>query len=132
MSVHIGLIMTPTCGYCSLIAPYRFWAYALYFSSSWMVEVLWPSQLVLKVMLNQCGCLPILNRDHDLAWYAVFKFRVKNELMPVTLNLVEICFFKDFIARILVSHANSIRVGHFPKRNYKKVYFTVQWNVWRH
>ena len=62
-------------------------------------------------MLDLNGdCLPMLDRDHNLARLALFEFRVKNELMPVTLNLVDVCFFKDFIARILIPHANSIRV----------------------
>jgi hypothetical protein len=71
-------------------------------------------------------CLPMLDRDHNLARLALFEFRVKNELMPVTLNLVDVCFFKDFIARILIPHANSIRVRQFPKDHYSKRDFTAQ------
>ena len=48
ISVEIGLSITETVGYCSLMAPMRLCAYSLYFSSSCLVENLCASQLVLN------------------------------------------------------------------------------------
>jgi hypothetical protein len=61
----------------------------------------------------------MLDRNHDLALWAVVKLGETNEFPSIVCNLVHVCLFDDALARVFETHAHILEVRKFPIRGIK-------------